>query len=128
MRTVLKVLAGILWWPILATLLLVWRLWRADSLKTVVESGLFGAATALGWALTLVMGPVAAILLWRLEERGRRVALCLSLFALGYYLISWAYFRSPQTNYLNLAFAVAGNFAFAAILLAKPAREACQKS
>jgi hypothetical protein len=126
MRIVLRFLAALIWWPIVGTVLLIWRLWHSGSLGTLAANGLFGAATVLGWVFTLALGPVAAIQLWRLQESGRRIALFLSLFALIYYVVSWMYFRDPNTDFFKGGLAVSGNAVFSAILLSPQARRVCQ--
>jgi len=128
MRTVLRFLAALIWWPIAGTVLLIWRLWHLGSLRALAGNSLFGVATVLGWVFTLALGPVAAIQLWRLQESGRRISLFLSLFALIYYVVSWVYFRDPNTDFFKGGLAVSGNAVFCAILLSPQARRICQRS
>ena len=65
MRMILRILAILTGLEIVHTALLIWRFPHLADLG--MTTTIFGAVTALGWILTLVVGPFAAVQLWRLR-------------------------------------------------------------
>ena len=90
-----------------------------------VASGAFGALTTLGWAVSLVAGPIAAVQLWRLKESGRRAAIVVFGYGLAYYVFGLLIFRDPESPLGPILFAVVSFGIPLAIVLSRQAREIC---
>jgi hypothetical protein len=101
-------------------------MWHAGDLGKLMMSGGFGQLTAVGWALTLALGPFAAVQLWRMRESGRRASLALASFALLYYVVAWSFFRQPGAEASKALIPVVENALFSALLLSSPTRRICQ--
>lgn len=82
---------------VLGTVWLIVTIARTGGLPVLVSTGLLGAVTLVGWAVTLVAGPIAAIQLWRFRESGRRVGIVLFGSGAAYYVVGYVAFRSPDT-------------------------------
>ena len=95
MRIILRVLAVILWITIALFAFTLWNVWRFGHLALVM-AGSLGVVKLLEWVLTLVLGPVAAVQLWRLQESGRRISLFLSVFAITDLVVSWFFFQDRE--------------------------------
>lgn len=126
MRIVLRILAILMGWEIINTILLVHRIWRLGNLAELT-SGLLGATAALGWVLTFVIGPFAAVQLWRLRPSGRKTSLLLAAFALLYYIGGWLFFRGPGAAFKSVIVPIIGNSLFLVLLLSPQARRLCRE-
>jgi len=124
MRIILRIFAIVMWWEIIRTIVLIWRFSRLGGLGALMH-GIFGAATILGWLLTLAIGPFASTQLWRLRESGRKASLLLAVYALLYYIAGGLFFRQPGAKLSPILVALAGNALFSALLLSSPARRVC---
>ena len=127
MRIILRVLAAIVWVATALMAFIIWYLWRLGHLA-LATTGFPGMIRMLEWALTLVLGPVAAMQLWRLQESGRRISLFLSVFAITDLVVSWLFFPRPGAIASGVLTGVAGNAIFSALLLSPQARRACSGS
>jgi len=85
MRIVLRVIAGVTAFAVATTLWLVAALAVAGGLRPLLETGLLGVLTIIGWCLTLFAGPVLAVHLWRVTEVGRRIGILFYGYAVFYY-------------------------------------------
>jgi ABC-type Mn2+/Zn2+ transport system permease subunit len=65
-------------------------------LEALLATGKFGVATIVGWLITLIAGPVAAIQLFRLRPTGRIATAVLFGSMLIYYVAGLFAFRQPQ--------------------------------
>jgi hypothetical protein len=115
-----------MWVAIIGTLLLTRRFWRFGGFGALMATGAFGLITVLGWTLTLAVGPVAAVRLWRLRESGRRTTLLLAVYTLLYYIVSGLFFRQPGAASPKLWLALGGNALLVLLLLSPSARRACK--
>jgi hypothetical protein len=70
----------------------------AGGLLGLLTVRLLGSLTLVGWLITLVAGPIAAIQLWRLRESGRRAGLALFGYGAAYYLIGLVALRAPEAS------------------------------
>ncbi len=127
MRVVLRILAIAVGFGAGLTLLLVLRFWRLSGFGDLLATGAFGSITVLGWVLNLIVGPFAAIQLWRLRDSGRRASLVLVGYSLLYYAVGWFFFRQPQTRSSEVWWPGVYNALLAALLFSRSARRACHR-
>jgi hypothetical protein len=85
MRIILQVIAGITAFSVAATLWLVAAIAVAGGFPALLETGLLGGLTIVGWCMTLFAGPVLAVHLWRATEVGRRIGIVFYGYAVVYY-------------------------------------------
>src|SRR3972149_5446841 len=94
-RFALGIIAGLTAFAVVMAGPVVLRFTTNGGIAALLGTGVFGLLTVLGWLLTLLVGPFAAVQLWRLRPSGRRVTrfLVLSLGLLVrigcLFLISW---------------------------------------
>ena len=81
MRVILRILAIIIWVAVALMAIVAWGLWGLGHFGLVM-AGFPRVIKTLEVVLTVVLGPIAAIQLWRLQESGRRISLFLSPFAI----------------------------------------------
>lgn len=55
--------------------------------------------------VTLVVGPVAAVQLWRFRESGRRAGIVLFGFGLAYYVVGLIALRAPDASVAQIVVA-----------------------
>jgi hypothetical protein len=91
----------------------------AGGLRALVTSGALGVLTIVGWVITLVMGPIAAVQLWRFRETGRRAGIIMFGYGLAYYLIGALGLRSSEASIGQIVIA-ATIFALPVIVLLSP--------
>jgi hypothetical protein len=91
----------------------------AGGLRALVTSGALGVLTIVGWVITLVMGPIAAVQLWRFRETGRRAGIIMFGYGLAYYLIGALGLRSSEASIGQIVIA-ATIFALPLIVLLSP--------
>jgi hypothetical protein len=104
---------------VLGTLWFVAVFSARGGLSALFASGLLGVLTIFGWTVSLVMGPITAIQLWRLRESGRRAGIVLFGYGLGYYLVGLVVLRSPEASVPQIVFALA-LFALPLLVLLSP--------
>jgi hypothetical protein len=92
---------------------------RSVGLGPLWTSGLLGALTIVGWVIALVVGPVAAIQLWRFRESGRRAGVILFGYGVGYYVVGLFALRSPEASTRQIS-AVGVMFALPLMVLLLP--------
>ena len=99
MRAILRVIAILAAASFLVTVWEVMGLVRIGELgimlRTLLEVGIVGWLTAIGWLITLVTGPIAAVQLWRLRATGRIAGLALFGFGAVYDCLG-ALLREPE--------------------------------
>src|SRR5947199_10819315 len=109
MRVILRLVAIVIWWEIIGTMRLIWGFWRLGNLSPLMMDGTVGMVTALGWALTLTVGPFAAIQLWQLRESGRTPSLLLAVYAILYYAVAWLLVRQTDADTPKVWLAIMSN-------------------
>ena len=67
----------------------------AGGLRALLTSGLARGLTIVGWAIALVVGPAAAVKLWRFRPSGCRAGIILFGYGLAYYVVGLLALRSP---------------------------------
>ena len=85
MRIVFRVIAGITAFSVAATLWIVAALAVAGEFQPLLQTGVLGVLTIVGWCMTLFAGPVLAVHLWRVTEVGRRIGVIFYGYAVFYY-------------------------------------------
>lgn len=98
MRVLVRLIAVVAGLSVVGTLLFVAGLAAAGRLPALLASGLLGVLTAVGWAITLVAGPLAAAQLWRFRESGRRAGVVLFGSGFAYYVVGLLALRSPEAS------------------------------
>lgn len=67
-------------------------------IAALYATGAFGVVTLLGWLITFIAGPIAAVELFRLNQRGRIAAAVLFATMLVYYVVGYLAFRQPGAS------------------------------
>jgi uncharacterized membrane protein YeaQ/YmgE (transglycosylase-associated protein family) len=111
---------------VLATLALVLGFWLRGAILPMLRSGLFGLLTALGWFITLVIGPPAVALLWQRRDAGRVATIVLWISICLYYLLSLLFFRTPSTQYGYAFVCIIGSMVPVVLLISPKAKGACR--
>lgn len=126
MRIVLRLIAVWTLLTVLATLALVLGFWLRGAILPLFHSGPFGLLTALGWFITLVVGPPAAALLWRQSDAGRVASIGLWGSICLYYLLGLLFFRTPATRYGYAFVCIIGSMVPVVLLVSPQAKSACR--
>jgi hypothetical protein len=71
MRFLLRLIAGLTLVSFIGTVGLVIRFCQRGGVLPLIHAGSFGVITVVGWPITLVVGPPAVVLLWKLRDVGR---------------------------------------------------------
>lgn len=108
---------------VLATLWFISAFVAQGGLAQWLRSGALGAMTIVGWVITLVVGPVATVQLWRFRASGRRAGIVLFGFGLVYYVVGLTALRAPGAPIAQIVVAA---ITFAAPLLLLLSRRAAQ--
>ena len=125
MRIVLRIVALVSAFTVLGT---IWFIVAVPGIRNAIAfatSGAFGALTALGWVVSLVAGPIAAVQLWRLRPDGRRAAIAVFGYGFAYYVLGLLIFRDPAAPLFPILLAVISFGIPLAIVLSKRARQVC---
>jgi hypothetical protein len=119
MRLLVRMLAVFAAVSAFATVWFIATFADAGGLLPLLTSGLLGALTIVGWVVTLVAGPVAAVQLWRFRQSGRLAGIILFGYGLGYYLVGLLALRSPDAS-IGPLFAATMIFGFPVAVLLLP--------
>ena len=98
MRFLIRVVAVLAAASVLMTVWFVAAFAARAGMGPLLRSGILGGLTLLGWVVTLVSGPIAAVQLWRFRESGRRAGIILFGFGLAYYLVGLVAVRGPGAS------------------------------
>jgi hypothetical protein len=126
MRIVLRLLAAWTFFSVAKTLVFVVGIWGKGGISWLVGTSLFSHMTALGWLITLVIGPPAAVLLWRQREAGRRASIVFWGSICLYYLLGLTFFRTSGTRYGYTFFGIVCSLIALALLFSAQAKYACR--
>ena len=124
MIIVLRLLSVFIALNVALTIWAVVSLVRSEFLGTFLSSGL-GKLTLAGWVIVGVVGPFAAVQLWRLRESGRRAAIVCTAVGVLYYIVGSAMYRTPQASAAGLAFGILSAGVPLMILVSPRAKRAC---
>ena len=121
----LRLVAAIAAISVVFTIWLILVIGTAGGFVPLLRSGALGILTFVGWTVTLALGPVTAVQLWRFKETGRRAGLVLFGFGVVYYLSGLVWLRAQDAQPAQIVMAVAA-YALPFVFLALPsARQAC---
>jgi hypothetical protein len=116
MRLLIRIVAVLAAVSVLGTVWFVAAFAAAGGLRGLLTSGMLGVLTIVGWVITLIAGPVAAVQLWRFRQSGRRAGIILFGYGLAYYLVGLLALRSPEASIWQI-FAAALMFGFPLVVL-----------
>ena len=119
MRQLIRIVAILAGLSVLGTVWFVAVFAAAGGLRALLTSGLLGALTITGWVIAVVVGPVAAVQLWRFQDSGRRAGIVLFGYGLAYYVVGLLVLRSPEASVWQIL-AAAGMFALPLVVLLTP--------
>jgi hypothetical protein len=128
MRIVLRLIAGFTLLSLIGTFIFVLQFWLRGGILPLLQTGPFGFLTVLGWVITIVVGPPAILLLWRLNDGGRRASVLFWASIFLYYLLTLVFFRTPSTRYGTILWSIVGSIIAMALLVSRQARLACGRS
>jgi hypothetical protein len=126
MRIVLRLLAAWTFFSFIETLGFVVGIWKRGGISWLVGTSPFTHLTALGWLITLVIGPPAVVLLWRQREAGRRASIVFWGSICLYYLLCLTFFRTSGTRYSYTLFSIFCSLILLALLFSPQAKTACR--
>lgn len=95
MRILIKAIAVLAAVSVAGTILFITTFAAAGGFRGLTSSRL-GLATLLGWGLTLVCGPIAAVQLWRLRRSGRIPGIVMFGYGLTYYIAGLLWLRTAD--------------------------------
>jgi hypothetical protein len=122
MRFLIRVVALLAAASVLMTMWFVAGFTTRAGMGPLLRSGILGGLTLVGWIVTLVYGPIAAVQLWRFRESGRRAGIILFGFGLAYYLLGLVELRAPGASITQIV-AAATTFSLPLfVLLSRSAR------
>lgn len=124
-RFVLRVISVLTALAVVMTAALALQFVTNDRIGALLSIGVFGLLTLTSWGLTILVGPFAAVQLWRLRPSGRRATVLLAAFGALYYLSGLLLFRGPGTNTTVVAIMLAIHATVLALLLSAPAKSQC---
>ena len=125
MALVLKSIAAVAATSVAFTLLLVVVIVGRGGFRPLLNAGVFGVMTLLGWVVGLTFGPLATVHLWQLHERGRIAALILFGYGFLYYLAGYFWLRSPEASSAQIIAAACAHLVPVLLLASPQARRAC---
>ena len=106
----------------LLTLIIVVDLFISPRTQRLGSTGTFEILALIGWALTLLAGPYAAIQLWRLKPRGRWGAIVLSGYGVFYYVVAFI-LKQPEFQAAYLVF----DLVLVSVLLSIPLKKSASE-
>ena len=98
MRLTIRLVAVLAALSVAGTVWFVVGFAMAGGLRALLATGALGGLTIVGWLITLVAGPVAAMQLWRFRPIGRRAGIVLFGYGIAYYVIGLLALRSPESS------------------------------
>ena len=127
-RFALRIIAGLTAFAVVMTVPVVLRFTTNGGIAALLGTGVFGLLTVLGWLLTLLVGPFAAVQLWRLRPSGRRVTAFLAAYTTIYYAAGLVFFPGPGAKVAVVVFMLAISAAASVFLLSGHARVQCDEA
>ena len=125
MRLVLKTIAAIAASSVAFTAALIVLIVNRGGFPHLLNARFFGFVTLLGWVIGLTLGPLAAVQLWRLRQRGRLAALILFGYGLFYYVAGYFWLSTAEAQSGQIIAAAIAH-AIPVLILASPqAKAAC---
>ncbi len=125
MRVLLRIVAGFTLLSVVFTVLFLFAFWQRGGLAPLISTGPFGLLTFLAWLVTLFLGPIATVKLWRFRASGRVAAAVVWGSTALYYLLGLLFFRTPGTLIYQAIVAFGFSAVLLVLLLLPAARRAC---
>lgn len=125
MHLLLRVVAAIAAVSVVFTVTLIAMFVASRGISSMLQTGPLGIMTLIGWALTLTLGPIAAVQLWRHRESGRLAGLVIFAFGVVYYLAGFFWLGTPAAQSGQIIGAAIGHAVPLVILSLPQARRAC---
>ena len=119
MRNLLRLVAAYTAASVLTTVVFILNMWHRGGLPYLLHSGAFGVLTIAGWAVTLVVGPPAFVLLWKRENGGRILSVIVWASVCLYYVSGALVWHGRPS------FPMVGSAILTILLLLPAARRAC---
>jgi hypothetical protein len=126
MRIILRLISIVLAIMTVLTLALALPFVTAGGLQALLHRGLFGYMTILGWGITMILGPLGSIQLWRFKPIGWLASALVFAFSTIYYAIGVVFFRNPAAPLTPIILQIGYHALFTAILATKSARSTCK--
>jgi hypothetical protein len=125
MKVILRFISIITSLAVLWTVFFVIRYYKYGGMSRMIVNIGIALPTILGWLLTLVLGPFAAVQLWRLRNGGRVATMLLVAYAILYYSYGLLFLGKLGAQIQSSLPMILMNF-LALIILALPAtKKAC---
>jgi hypothetical protein len=118
MRILIRAIAVLVMLSVIVTFWFIAGFARTGGLGGLLTAGALGVLTILAWAITIIVGPVAALQLWRYRETGRLAGLMFFGSGLAYYVIGLG-IRTAEASVWPILIA-AGMFALPLFILLLP--------
>ena len=130
MRFLLRLIAGLTLVSFIGTVGLVIRFYQRGGVLPLIHAGSFGVITVVGfvgWLITLVVGPPAVVLLWKLRDVGRVASVLFWGNICLYYVLCWCLTLVHNPRAFNWAalFAAILNLVPIVLLLSARAQQVC---
>jgi apolipoprotein N-acyltransferase len=120
MPLLLRVIAATAAASVVFTIWLMLAVLSAGGPRQLFAAGALGALTAIGWVVTVTLGPIAAVQLWRLKESGRLAAIAVFGFGVVYYTAGYFWLRSASASSRQILAAIVA-YAIPVVILSLPA-------
>lgn len=127
MKIVIRIISLIFSIAILWTLSTVLQFYSHGWIGILINKGLFGVMTVLGWILTLTVGPFVAVQLWRFKHNGRLFGIALFGYATIYYLAGIFLFRTAGSKISIIIVSLLLNASGILLLNSNSAKSICKK-
>ena len=121
-RLLIRLMAVLAAVSVLGTLWFVAAFAAGVGLGQLLKTGWIGRLTMVGWIIALVVGPIAAVQLWRFREGGRRAGIVLFGSGLVYYVVGLVVLRTPHAPIVPIIAAATMYAAPMLLLLSRRAR------
>jgi uncharacterized RDD family membrane protein YckC len=94
-RVLLRIVAGFSLFPVLFAVFMLVRVWQVGGFASMPRTDTFGHLSILSWLITISLGPLAVVQLWRLRPPGR-VAGAVMWGNIALHQLGLLCFRSPR--------------------------------
>ncbi len=125
MKIILRVVALLMGFAVLITLLQVLHFSQAGEIGILAHSGI-GIATLVSWMIILTCGPISAVQLWRFRRTGLYLSAMLSGLAFLYYLGGLIASHPNNAALRSILISLVANGILVAVLLSRKARQICE--
>ena len=125
MKLLLRVISVLTVIAILWTLLFVIRFYLAGGIPVLMTDMRVALPTMFGWLMTLLLGPFAAVQLWRLRNSGRVATLLLVTYSILYYSYGLLLSRQLGSQITSLLSMIFVNLLILIILVLPATKKKC---